>query len=153
MTTRSVLYRRSPHIVGHWSSGHFVLRNYATGIESAANPLVTRVLDYFDDWRSPDDLQQELAPRNRKSFRRILSRLVRRTLLQRADRRPSPSEESMASWRDWNPEAGFLHTATRDLDYERGEARAERLLARRVRTAPRVAPRPDRPLGRRRQLR
>ena len=130
----TVLYRRSPHLVGHWFSERFVFRNYATGITSAANPFVTRVLDFFGDWRSPEALLEELGGGDRTSLTRLLRALVRKSLLQRSDRKPKAAEESMDGWGEWNPAAGFLHSVSKDLDFEAGEAEADRFLTWRLQT-------------------
>ena len=130
----TVLYRRSPHLVGHWFSGQFVFRNYATGITSAANPFVTRVLDFFGDWRSSEALLEEVGGGDRTSLTRLLRALVRKSLLQRSDRKPTAAEESMDGWGEWNPAVGFLHSVSKDLDFEAGEAEAEPFLTWRLET-------------------
>ena len=129
-----MLYRRSPHLVGHWFSGQFVFRNYATGVMSAANPFVTRVLNFFGDWRLPEALLEEFGGGDRTSLTRLLRALVRKSLLQRSDRKPTPAEEGMNEWGEWNPAAGFLHSVSKDPDVEAGEIEADRFLTWRLQT-------------------
>jgi SagB-type dehydrogenase family enzyme len=130
----SPLYRRSPHLVGYWSSGQLAIRNYATGVTSGASPRVLSVLDFFTDWRSPEELLEEMRSHDRSSLKRLLRTLVRKTLLQRSDRKPRAAEEGMEEWSEWNPAAGFLHSASKDLDFERGELDSERFLKWRLET-------------------
>jgi hypothetical protein len=59
---------------------------------------------------------------------------VRKTLLQRSDRKPTAAEEAMNEWDEWNPAAGLLHSASKDPDVEEGEIEAERFLRRRLET-------------------
>ncbi len=132
----AVLYRRSPHLVAHWLSGQLVFRNYATGIDTAANPLLVRILHLFNDWRSPASLLEELGGGDRASLERLLRTLVRRSLLRRSDRKETPAEEGMDGWGEWNPAVGLLHSESRDLDFERGEAGADSFLKWRLGTLP-----------------
>lgn len=114
--------------------GQLVIGNYATGITSGASPGVLSVLDFFSDWRSPEELLEEMGSRDRSSLKRLLRTLVRKTLLQRSDRKPRAAEEGMADWSEWNPAAGFLHSASKDPDFERGELDSERFLKWRLET-------------------
>ncbi len=133
-TRKSLFYRRSPHLVSYWSLGQLAIRNYATGITSGASPRALEVLDFFSEWRSPGDFLEALGSRDRSSLERLLRALVRKTLLQRSDRKPRAAEESMGEWGEWNPAAGFLHSASKDPDFERGERDSERFLKWRLET-------------------
>ncbi|HXV60801.1 MAG TPA: SagB/ThcOx family dehydrogenase [Vicinamibacteria bacterium] len=129
-----VLYRRSPNLVGHWIARRLVLRNYATGVVSAASPSVIRVLDFFSDWRTPEALIEEMGVIDRAPVKRLLTSLVRKSLLLRSDRKRTAAEEGMDGWAEWNPSVGFLHSVSRDLDFESGEASAASFLRQRIDT-------------------
>jgi SagB-type dehydrogenase family enzyme len=82
------------------------------------------VLNLFDDWKPITALyehQPELPPR---ALKRLVSALVGHRLLQRHDRPRLPKEEAMSKLDRWNPEAGFFHSATKDvkfIDIRQGE--------------------------------
>ena len=109
--------RRSPHLIGYWRQGQFVLRNYATGIASKASPLVCEFLDACGTWQTMDALGKALMPGASSLLPKLVKRLVDRSLLERSDRPPDPRERAMTALDRWNPEAGFFHTATKDVRF------------------------------------
>jgi SagB-type dehydrogenase family enzyme len=123
----NVKYRRSPHLVCYWKNGAFVFQNYAEGTLTRASPIGCEVLEFFSDWKPAEALYKAQPAVDRGTLRRVLAMMVKARLLQRSDARPSPAERAMTSMDRWNPEAGFFHTATRNVRFT-PRAVAERLL-------------------------
>ena len=115
--SRSIRYRRSPHLVFYWRGSKLVIHNYATRTRAGAEPVVCEIVHFFDRWRSAEELFAFKAPVSRRVLRKLLVGLVRRSIVQRDDRPLVESEGTMASWADWNPAAGFFHNSTKDLEY------------------------------------
>ncbi|HET7619140.1 MAG TPA: SagB family peptide dehydrogenase [Vicinamibacterales bacterium] len=127
MATRR-LYRRSPHVVCYWKHGEFVFHNYATRRLAGASALACDVLDFFSDWRSVADLAADKPDVSRPLLRTLVSTLLDLTLLQASDRPPGDAERAMDRFSRWNPEAGFFHTATKDVEFTTADAAARTLL-------------------------
>jgi SagB-type dehydrogenase family enzyme len=109
--------RRSPHLVCYWRPSGLVIENYATGIRASAPALTCEILDWFSTWRSVGSVLDSRPIRSRRRLRQAVTRLIRHSLLQRADREPSPRERAMDQWTPWNPSAGFFHTTTKDVAF------------------------------------
>jgi hypothetical protein len=56
--TAEILYRRTPHVVCYWKNGKFLFDAFATGTRSGATALACDVLDFFDDWKSLNALEE-----------------------------------------------------------------------------------------------
>jgi len=109
--------RRSPHVVCYWKNGDFLLHNYATGRVAPATPVVCDVLNFFGDWRSPNDLLTTEPDADREALGRLVLELERSSFLQRGDRPEHPAERAMSAFARWNPSAGFFHTTTKDVRF------------------------------------
>jgi SagB-type dehydrogenase family enzyme len=127
MATRR-LYRRSPHVVCYWKHGEFVFHNYATRRLAGASPIACDVLDFCSDWKSLADLAAYKPDVTRPLLRTLVSTLLDLTLLQASDCPPSDAERAMDRFSRWNPEAGFFHTATKDVEFTTAEDAARMLL-------------------------
>lgn len=129
---RAVSYRRSRHIVAYWGDGGLLFHNYALGVTHVGDALTIALLDFFADWRSLGSLVGSSEfPAER--IHGAVRELAAAGLLQASDRPPHPREAAFErSWTTWNPPAGFFHSATRDCDFEVGEARARDDLRARV---------------------
>lgn len=111
-----VRVRRSPHLVAYWRHGTLRLQNYATGETSRVSPALLTLLDCCDRWTTVDRIAAALPGARRATLTRAIARLVARTLLERSDRR-DPRVARMAALDSWNPEAGFFHTATKNVRF------------------------------------
>ena len=109
--------KRSPHLIAHWRGSRFVIRNYALGTASLADPLVCAVLDLCSEWQTLDALGDALPPALADRLPKLVKRLVDRSLLMRSDQPEDPREPAMRALDPWNPEAGFFHTATKDVRF------------------------------------
>jgi SagB-type dehydrogenase family enzyme len=118
-------YRRSPHLVSYWRTGAFQIVNYATRHTADVNVLVWQILDFCSTWRSVREIEQALPDARSPFLPHLLDRLAALSLLFRSDRQPDSREQQMDTFRAWNPEAGFFHTATKDVPLiSRARARA-----------------------------
>jgi len=136
--TASARFRRSPYLVSYWKSGRFVVRNYLSGASVAVPVRALEALAYFDRWRSVGDFAAH-ADVPVSAARRAVTNLARATVLDREDGAPDARQRAMAAWKDWNPAAGFFHTATRDVPFV-DAVEGSRLLRRKARSTPVPAP-------------
>ena len=81
------------------------------------NPLVCAVLDLCSEWQTLDALGDALPPALADRLPKLVKRLVDRSLLMRSDRPEDPREPAMRALDPWNPEAGFFHTATKNVRF------------------------------------
>lgn len=133
-----VRYRRSPFLVGYWKNARFVVHNYASGRAVEIAPDLWPTLQACDDWRSVDDLANELqiSVVRARVFTRVLTE---HSLLQRSGTRPGPREVALEALSEWNPVVGLFHTATKQVRFL--DPRAAQALARqRARQRPMPAP-------------
>jgi SagB-type dehydrogenase family enzyme len=112
---RPVRYRRASHLVLYWRRGVLVVRNYATGRAARIDPLVCALLDCCEGWKSLGDIRRTVG--SGPLLSRLIERLVDRSVLERSDRRRDPRADAMRALDPWNPEAGFFHTATKDVRF------------------------------------
>jgi len=111
-----VRVRRAPHLVLYWRNSGLVIYNYATGDAVGATPDICSVLDYCDGWRSPSAIAAHLGI-GQPLGARLVASLVTRGLLRRSDRPPDLRDQAMNALQEWNPAAGFFHTATRKVRF------------------------------------
>jgi SagB-type dehydrogenase family enzyme len=90
--------------------------NYATRVTAAATPLVCQILHGCDRWRTLTEIEKSV-PSAGPLLPVIVERLVRLSLLDEAGRVPDPRTVAMAALDSWNPEAGFFHSATKDVRF------------------------------------
>ena len=109
--------RRSPHLVLYWSYGRLVVRNYATSAVAEATPFICRLLDCCPEWTTVDDIRAALGVGPSPLLLQLIQRLRARSFLQQADKPLDARERAMAALDQWNPEAGFFHTATKHVRY------------------------------------
>lgn len=114
-----VRLRRSPSIVCYWKDGRLIYENYLSGVCVSASPLCTLVLDFFDRWRRPEELNAHLDDFSLASVRDALHRLCALTFLE-LEGVPNQRSRAMQAWSNWSPEASFFHFATKDVPYKVG---------------------------------
>jgi SagB-type dehydrogenase family enzyme len=130
----AVTFRRSPHLVAFWRDGSLRVSNYATRTTAGATPLVCELLDFCEDWRTIDEIQQGLSSGQSSFIPALAKRLVELDFLEQSDRPVNPRVLAMDKLARWNPEAGFFHMATRDVPFASPQkaARHARLQSARV---------------------
>ncbi len=129
-------------MVCYWELGSLVLRNYATGTIFFGNAVMGLIADACSEPTTLDDIHRQCPHVARGSVSSLVTLLVGSRILYDAGR-PIPQEERNASaLESWNPEVGFFHRATKDLQYGEREM-AERLGAERARRRGRIAVKPE----------
>ena len=133
MAVAPARFRRARHLVLYWQGSRLVVHNYATGRRVAANPSLSLLLAYCGEWRSQQEIAREVGVPAR-ILGSLLRRLVGRSVLDRSDRQEDPRTRAMTAFDPWNPEAGFFHTATKDVRFwpARESVQQARAQARRV---------------------
>ncbi len=109
--------RRSPHLVAHWRRGRLIATNYATRSTASVDPFILQILDMCETWTSVRQLRSSLDVPPDSSLQSLLDRLVELELLEREGQRTDPRVTAMSTLGPWNPEAGFFHTASRDVAF------------------------------------
>jgi SagB-type dehydrogenase family enzyme len=94
-----------------------VIRNYALGTASPVKPVVAAVLDLCSEWQTVDALKDAVHPDFSALLPHLVTRLVDRSLLIRSDRPLDARERAMGALDQWGPEAGFFHTATKNVRF------------------------------------
>jgi SagB-type dehydrogenase family enzyme len=110
-------FRRSPHLVGQWRVGSFVLANFATRSASHATPLIFDILNFCGEWRSVEEIEATIPAARSPALAELLARLVDLSLLQNSDHPVDARVSAMNALGPWNPEAGFFHAATKDMQF------------------------------------
>lgn len=122
-------WRRPSSIFSYWRQGQFVIENYRTGALLSANPITTRVLHAFTDWRSVEDAHRELPQYSYHSLARSIQHLAREGLLLREGSPQAKQDERFAaSWASWLPHAAILHFGTKDTPYTTSPTLSEKRL-------------------------
>jgi SagB-type dehydrogenase family enzyme len=140
MARRTLLYRRSQHLVCYWSERRLVYHNYATGDRTHASPLLARILQAFSDWQPAEALGSAVPAAEQSTRRALVRRLVDRSLLERSDRTTPSREQCLGDWQDWNPAAGFFHFSTKDVLNRTSLEVSERELRAKARVTPMPPP-------------
>jgi SagB-type dehydrogenase family enzyme len=130
--------RRASHLVLYWGDGAMVVYNYATGEAAEATPDICAVLDYCGEWRTAADIAAHLGIA-RDLAAAFTAALSARGLVVRAGARPDVRVRAMDVLHEWNPAAGFFHTATKQVRFL-SPREAAVFLDRRVRQTPMPAP-------------
>jgi len=108
-------FRRSPHLVAYWQSNALALVNFATSRRSAATLLILEILDYCGDWKTQHEIESAVSAARSPLLADLLTRLVDLSLLQHSKRPRDARVRAMHALDAWNPEAGFFHSATKDV--------------------------------------
>jgi SagB-type dehydrogenase family enzyme len=101
----------------YWRRGTLVVCNYATRTTAPATPLICELLNSCPDWTSIDNIVRDHLAGTGAGVDALIDRLIALSFLQASDRPALSSEEAMSLFAPWNPEAGFFHTATRDVAF------------------------------------
>jgi SagB-type dehydrogenase family enzyme len=113
----TVRYRRSPHLVVHWHQDSLRIVNYATRHTTEADPLVCELLNLCGQWRTLAEIESALSIGVSRLISVLVDRLVSFSLLVRSDRPIDSRITAMDSLGPWNPEVGFFHNATKDVQF------------------------------------
>jgi SagB-type dehydrogenase family enzyme len=107
-------YRRSPHLVCYWLGRRLVLENYVSRARVTADPLTCHILHFFDCWRTVRALTDRFPQFSPISLARAVRALARLSLLEHPRHANHAGPDTLSTWKDWGPAAGFLHFSTKD---------------------------------------
>ena len=148
MKARSLRVRRSNCLVFFFQGGKLHCKNYFTGREVEASPILVPILAKLDRWRRFDGIER-LFPEFASAFiRHNLRQLVAHTVVVVKGSSQSKREAGLLGWQRWGIEARFFHFATKDTHSEPvtiDEISFNRALKRREPTPPSVKTYPGRP--------
>lgn len=103
-----------------------------------ATPEICAALDYCGTWQPIAAVARHLGI-SRPLGERLVKALVARGLLRRSDRPTDSRDRAMSAFDEWNPAAGFFHSATRQVRFL-APAAATRLIRARARARPMPPP-------------
>ena len=101
----------------YWTGGGLVLHNYATGARLPATPYHCAVLDAAGAPCTAEALRAACPELDHRAVRSIVRQLQAQGMLHDARRPLPPPERLMQGLAAWNPEAGFFHTATKNVNF------------------------------------
>ena len=133
-------WRRATSIFSYWAEEHFVVENYRTGNVQSANPVTARVLHLFRDWRSEEEICQELPEFDSRSIRRCIRQLVQSDLLvAKGSHEAEEDQRFFENWSSWSPHAAILHFGTKDMRFTNSSGET----AKRLQSYLKQSPQPD----------
>jgi SagB-type dehydrogenase family enzyme len=148
MKARSLWVKRSNCLVFFFQDGKLRCKNYLTGGEVEASPLLVPILAKLDRWRTFRGIERLFPEFASAFFRRYLWKLVALTAVVVRGSSQSKREAELSSWETWGVEARFFHYATKNIHSVPStinEARFNHALKLRKPLPPAVKAYPDRP--------
>jgi SagB-type dehydrogenase family enzyme len=116
-------FQRSRHVLCSWNGAAVTLHNYATRTSATGPPELCAIVAMCERWQPLDAIIKAtvnaLPAMRTTEIRDLVSRLVRSYIIYRSDREEPAAERAMRQLSPWNPEAGFFHTATKDVEFGR----------------------------------
>jgi SagB-type dehydrogenase family enzyme len=117
MRQQTIRLRRAGCLLLYWRDRQLFLHNFARRLTASGSPVTCGVLDFFGEWRSPDEAIAHFASYSPRSVRSAISELIKHGLLLRKDSREAVQDSRIAKeWSDWLPEGSF-HFSTKDVPY------------------------------------
>jgi SagB-type dehydrogenase family enzyme len=110
-------FRRSRHVICSWEGAAVTLRNYATGTYARGPAAFCEIVAMCERWRSLGAIVKAVRSVPPEIVPKFVNRLVDAGILHRSDRDQPAAEQAMTQLAPWNPEAGFFHTATKDVRF------------------------------------
>lgn len=107
------LIKRSECLVLFFREGKLHCKNYLTGVEVAASPVIVSVLHALGRWCEPDRVKRILTRYSHASILRTLAKLRRYTLLVDKGSAQAKQELLLRAWKVWGEEARFFHFASK----------------------------------------
>jgi SagB-type dehydrogenase family enzyme len=134
MKSCRILVKRSNCLIFFFQDSKFHYKNYLTGKEFEASPILVPILAQLDRWRTFREVERLLPEYSPASVRQSLRQLIAYTAVVVKGRSQSKRESGLSCWQTWGVEARFFHLATKNLHTEPlaiDEARFNRALKRR----------------------
>jgi SagB-type dehydrogenase family enzyme len=144
-----LLVKRSKCLVFFFQGGKLRCKNYLTGGEVEALPILVSILARLGRWRSLNQIDRLFPEFSSASIRRCLRKLVTlTTVMVRGSLQSEREAELCTGWETWGVEARFFHFATKNVHSSPltiDEARFNSALKRRKPPPVRVKKYPGRP--------
>lgn len=134
MKARRLWLKRSNCLVFFFQDGKLHCKNYLTGIEVEASPVLVSILSQLDGWRTFLGIRRLLPKFSSAPLRRYLRQLVALTAVVVRDSPQSKREAKLSAWETWGVEARFFHFASKNVHtspVQVDEVRINRALKRR----------------------
>jgi SagB-type dehydrogenase family enzyme len=112
------VYQCSPFVVSYWFQKHLVFENFATGRRITADPIVSTILDFFQDGRTLREFLDSFQEYDPSSLRRGVELLTKHSMLELCGKKQNIAREAHEAWNQWNPAAGFFHFSTKDVEFD-----------------------------------
>src|SRR5262250_1597826 len=109
MIGSSIRLRRSNCLVFFFKDDELHCKNYLTGIEVQASPILVQILAKLDQWRTPRGIERLFPQYSSASIHRNLNRLIEETVLVVRGSLQSKRESALSGWQKWGVEAPFFH--------------------------------------------
>src|SRR5438034_9224262 len=85
MRERTIRLRRARCLFLYWRDGQLFFHNFARRLTVSGRPVTCEVLDFFDRWRTSQEVIARFANYSPRSVRSALTRLVEHGLLPSTD--------------------------------------------------------------------
>jgi SagB-type dehydrogenase family enzyme len=134
-------------LVFFFRRGKLHCKNYLTGKEIEASPVLVSILARLDRWRTLSGIERMLPEFSSASLRLYLRKLIELTAVVVRGSAQSKQEANLSIWEPWGVEARFFHYATRNVHsapFTINEARFNSALKRRKPPPPPVKTYPGR---------
>ncbi|MBM3465821.1 MAG: SagB/ThcOx family dehydrogenase [Armatimonadetes bacterium] len=107
--------RRHRALIVWWEGAQPVFHNYLKKRTIRPEARTFEFLDFFSEWRGPEDVAQAFPTLDRRILARAVNRLHASALLEAEDE-PAPPEAGILQW-EWGLPVKLFHMAVRNLDY------------------------------------
>ena len=115
MKGRSLWVKRSNCVVSFFQDGKLHCKNYLTGTEFEASPVLISILAKLDRWRTFREIARLLPQFPSSSLQRYLRTLVALTAVVVRGSSHANRENELSVWNDWGVEARYFHYATKNV--------------------------------------
>jgi SagB-type dehydrogenase family enzyme len=129
----TTLLKRSNCLVFFFQGSKLHCKNYLSGKEFEASPLLVPILDKLDRWRPLRSLEELFREYSPASIRKSVEQLIASTAVLVRGGLQSKRESALSDWETWGVEARFFHLATKRTHTQEitiDEARFNRALKR-----------------------
>ena len=139
--SRAIRVRCSKSLVFFFEGARLHCRNYLSGIEVEASPVLLQILAKLRQWRTFRGIERLFPAYSRRSIRRNLLQLIKETVVVVSGSAQAKHESALSEWQKWGVEARLFHFSTKKthaVPIDVDEARFNRALKRREPPPPSV---------------
>jgi SagB-type dehydrogenase family enzyme len=136
MPEQTARLRRARSLLAYWEGAQLVFHNFARRLTVSARPITCQVLDFFSEWRTPQEAIAHFNNYAQRSVRTSVSQLAKQGLLVSKGSPEAACDRRISKeWSAWLPEGSF-HFSTKDPAYVRDDWSIERLKSSLPKTPP-----------------